>query len=101
MDIVDSWKSLAALVVLTSAIVAGLVWIHRLRKDAQGEDTEETQALFESLRQAYESGQMADSEFERIRASLGVPPDRWPDLKRPKPPSVPPEGTGGTADELE
>ncbi|HEU5116792.1 MAG TPA: hypothetical protein VFT74_08975 [Isosphaeraceae bacterium] len=86
---VDSWKSLAVLVVLIFAIVAGLVWIHRLRKDAQGKSEDETQVLFESLRQAYESGQMADSEFERIRTSLGVPPDRWPDLKRPKPPTEP------------
>lgn len=98
MDILGSWNSVAVLVGLTLVIVFGTVWVHRLRKDARGEDSDETRALFEPLREAYESGQMADSEFERIRASLGVPPDRWPDLKRRKPASAP-ENASATPDE--
>jgi hypothetical protein len=98
LDILDSWKSVVALVGLTTIIVLGIVWIHHLRKDARGEETDETPVRFESLREAYESGQMSDSEFERIRTSLGVPPDRWPDLKRRKPAPTP-EKASATPDE--
>lgn len=91
MDILDSWKSLVALVVLTSVAVVGMVWIHKLRKDAEGEHEDDSQEVYTALKRAYESGQMADSEFERVRASLDVPTDRWPELKRSKPASSPPE----------
>lgn len=82
LDIFQSWQAVVVLVGLSTVIVVCLAWIARLRKDAQGQVEDESQTIYQSLREAYERGQMADEEFERIRANLGVPPDRWPDLKR-------------------
>jgi hypothetical protein len=90
------------LAALTIALIVGMVWVYRVLSDLRGErgDTSDTpEGLLDPLSQAFESGQMSEEEYNRIRASVGrVLPDsdlREPPILRRERQSAPKEGAGG------
>jgi hypothetical protein len=72
-------KWYVGLAALTIALIVGMVWVYRVLSELRGEgdDTSDTpEGLLDPLSQAFESGQMSEEEYNRIRASVGkVLPD--------------------------
>ncbi len=74
----DTYRTLATIVALATAIVLGVLAIYRSRRDAHGALDDGPEDLYSDLKAAYEAGHMDTAEFRRVQASLGIedPPPR-------------------------
>lgn len=62
--------SIALVLAIATAFLIGAIVLQRARKDLLGEE-DAPEDVGESLREAFEAGEMSDEEYRKVRASLG------------------------------
>jgi hypothetical protein len=71
------WYWYVTLVVMSLAVVGGIIWAGRVWREARGDCDDDrctTDDLLAPLVQAYQAGELSEEEYRRIRTSLGSGP---------------------------